>query len=300
MQNKKALEKNNGEYRECRIPGIVCTNKGTLIAYYECRKESSDWAEIDLKIICSIDQGDNWQTVGLIQGEGSTLNNPVMIVLDEIIIFIYCKNYKKIFMRKSYDDGLNFTDEIEITTAVDNVGFFYNALAIGPGHGIVHKDNIIIPIWFAYNKENAQEHRPSVIGTIFSKDKGNTWNIGDIIGKDELVNPSECALGITGDDQVIISIRNENSVHRRAIAFSDTGYDKWTNVIFEESLPDPVCQGSIDSFDNKLFHINCVSEDSRKNLCVKITEDCFKSYKRILIDDEGGIQILQFLKIVYM
>ena len=45
------IEKANGKtYSQCRIPGIVITENGTLLAYYECRKSNSDWAEIDIKI----------------------------------------------------------------------------------------------------------------------------------------------------------------------------------------------------------------------------------------------------------
>ena len=47
------IEKINTEYREYRIPGLILTEKGTLIGYYECRDSTSDWARIDLKIIRS-------------------------------------------------------------------------------------------------------------------------------------------------------------------------------------------------------------------------------------------------------
>ena len=75
------LEQINGEYRVCRIPGLVATSQKTLLAYYECRRDgASDWAEIDLKVIRSCDRGDTWETATVIKGDGDTLNNPVMIV----------------------------------------------------------------------------------------------------------------------------------------------------------------------------------------------------------------------------
>lgn len=58
---------NNGSYSQCRIPGIVMTENGSLLAYYECRKSNSDWAEIDIKIIRSTDGGESWQTVTVIE-----------------------------------------------------------------------------------------------------------------------------------------------------------------------------------------------------------------------------------------
>ena len=49
------IEKNNTEYAVCRIPGLVRTESGTLLCYYECRSDLSDWARIDIKIRRSTD-----------------------------------------------------------------------------------------------------------------------------------------------------------------------------------------------------------------------------------------------------
>ena len=42
------IEKPNEQYAHCRIPGLVITDRGTLVGCYECRRYSSDWADIDL------------------------------------------------------------------------------------------------------------------------------------------------------------------------------------------------------------------------------------------------------------
>ena len=80
---------NNGSYSQCRIPGIVVTEKGTLLAYYECRKTNSDWADIDIKVIRSTDEGDIWKTATVIKGNGNTLNNPVMFVKNQELHFLF-------------------------------------------------------------------------------------------------------------------------------------------------------------------------------------------------------------------
>ena len=51
------IEKANTQYGACRIPGLVLTKCGTLLGYYECRSSSSDWAQIDLKVIRNIRHG---------------------------------------------------------------------------------------------------------------------------------------------------------------------------------------------------------------------------------------------------
>ena len=144
---KQLIEKYGDESGIFRIPGMVRTKKGTLLAYYECRSDYSDWAEIDIKIIRSIDDGKTWSTVKIIKGEGETLNNPVMIVNDEEIHFLYLQNYKRLFTLKSTDDGLSFSEMREITDAVSEKVDFYNCIAVGPGHGIVHRGVMLIPMW---------------------------------------------------------------------------------------------------------------------------------------------------------
>lgn len=284
---KIMLEKSGGEYRQCRIPGIVRTKTGALLAYYECRRDISDWAEIDLKIIRSTDEGKTWSLVKKIPGASDTLNNPVAVVCGEKIFFLYCKNYKQIFVSGSDDDGVTFTDGKEIEGSFSRQEFFFNALAIGPGHGVFHNGNIIIPVWFSYNRENPEAHRPSSILTIYSKDMGKTWHMGEKIGENFLINPSECALAVT-KNEVIISIRNENPVHLRGISRSLNGYERWSDVKFSEILPDPICQGSMDTDGESLFHINCDSQKSRENLTLKISRDEFESYIAIKVDEGGG------------
>lgn len=275
---------NSNGYSQCRIPGIVITEKGTLLAYYECRKSNSDWAEIDIKIIRSTDGGDTWRTVTVTEGNGNTLNNPVMFVKGDEIHFLFLKNYKVLFHCVSVDDGETFSEPQQISVDCD---FFYNVIAVGPGHGIVHDGKMIVPVWFAQNKENSQAHSPSVIATLYSED-GEKWHIGKLIGKDVLTNPSECALAVTKDNKVLISIRNENSCRQRAFALSDDGLGNWGEIWFHPQMPDPVCMGSMCHENGKIYHINCDSNTVRENLTVKISDDCFKSFESIVVDTPAG------------
>jgi sialidase-1 len=275
---------NNGTYSQCRIPGIVLTQTGTLLAYYECRKSNSDWADIDIKVIRSTDLGDTWQTVTVITGNGNTLNNPVMFVKGAELHFLFLKNYKELFHCVSMDDGKTFSAPRQISIACD---FFYNAVAVGPGHGIVHDGKMIVPVWFAQCKEYALAHRPSIISTLYSAD-GETWHLGEFIGNEGLVNPSECALAVTAENKVLISIRNESDRHQRALALSDNGFSGWKDLRFSAQLPDPVCMGSMYHENGRIYHINCDSGTARENLTVKISEDCFESFESIFVDTPAG------------
>jgi len=160
-------------------------------------------------------------------------------------------------------------------------------VAVGPGHGIVHDGKMIVPIWFAQNKEYPQAHRPSFIATLYSTD-GEKWELGEVIGKDVLINPTESALAVTSDNKVLISIRNENDCRQRAFALSDTGFSGWETVYFNPQISDPICMGSMFHENGKIYHVNCDSNTVRENLTVKISDDCFKSFESIFIDTPAG------------
>ncbi len=281
------IEKHDTDYAVYRIPSLVITHSGTLLACFECRSSQSDWAQIDIKVIRSIDKGDSWQTVEIISGNGHTLNNPMLTVDGETVHLLYCEDYHELYYKKSCDGGKSFGETRSISYAFEQSECFYNVAAIGPGHGIVHNGRILLPAWFAYNHEDEKAHHPSFIRTLYSNDGGESWHLGEIIDKKGMTDPSECALAVW-EGKVIISIRNESDCKRRAFAVSENGYCNWSEPTYMDVLPDPICMGSMFHTDKKLYHINCANTKARENLTIKVSEDMFETYESILVDELGG------------
>ena len=288
---KKLIEKVGGSFAMCRIPGLVRTDGGALIAYYECRKgDTSDWDDIDIRVIRSTDGGESWRTVHVISSGGETLNNPVIIANGETLHLLYCKNYRRIYHAVSHDEGESFSESREITAVADEIGVPFTVVAIGPGHGICHSGRLIVPVWYANDPSDPKAHHPSFISTLYSDDGGKNWHMGEIIGQGVLVDPSECALAVTEEGEVLISIRNECPEMMRALAYSKTGIDGWSTPVLTPTLPDPVCQGSMDHANGRIYHVNCDCgiQRMRTNLTVKVSRDNFATFDSVLIDDEGG------------
>lgn len=285
----KLIEKANCEkYALCRIPGMVLAEKDTLLLYYECRSSVSDWAEIDLKVIRSTDGGESFETVLLIEGKGDTLNNPVMTVKDGEVHFLFLKNYNRLFYSKSTDDGLTFSEPIDISCVLD-AGERYTVAAVGPGHGIVHDGKIIVPIWFGYNPDDPKAHHPSDVRTLYSEDDGKTWNLGDVIGRGTLTDANESALAVTPEGEVIISIRHcTEEKPYRAVSVSKNGYSNWSPVTFRESLPDPRCMGSMYTYGDSVYHVNCATATGRRDLTLKRSADNFETCESTLISYLAG------------
>ena len=52
-----------------RIPGTVVTQRGTVLAYCEARRnDSSDWGEIEIHLRRSLDGGKTWHPCGVVEG----------------------------------------------------------------------------------------------------------------------------------------------------------------------------------------------------------------------------------------
>jgi sialidase-1 len=258
-------------YALYRIPGIVVTPRGTVLAYCEARKRTGgDWDAIDIVMRRSTDGGKTWldrQAVVAITGpvpknpvalkqkigkEGDvTANNPVAIVGCKAgpLHFLYCVEYARCCYLRSDDDGKTFSKPVDITAAFEKFRpeYDWKVLATGPGHGIQLKSGrLVVPVWLSTGTGGGA-HRPSAVATIYSVDHGKTWHAGAIVARDAdpLLNPNETVIAQLADGRVMLNIRNEAKQHRRAVAFSPDGATQWTQPVFDEQLLEPICMASL-------------------------------------------------------
>jgi sialidase-1 len=250
-----------------RIPGIVVTPKGTLLAYCEARRNSSsDWGEIEVHLRRSTDGGKTWQPSQHIAHQATriegnprkatggereqTVNNPVAIVDRETgaIEFLYCVNYARCFSMRSTDDGVTWSKPVEITAAFEPFRKTYDwkVIATGPGHGIQLKNGrLVVPIWLAFG--GVGDHGPSAAGTIYSDDHGKTWRAGDIAvpNKPPFTDPNETMITTTSDGRVMLVTRNVALANRKLVTFSADGATGWSQPEFHDQLWEPICMASI-------------------------------------------------------
>lgn len=273
-------------YSRMRIPGIVVTSRGTLLAYCEGRSSLSSWSPMDILIKRSLDSGDTWSPIKIIaKGIENyiTYNNPVMIVDNDgvTIHMIYCKEYEQIYYIKSIDDGLTWSKPIDITYAFNEYKDDYNwcVVATSPGHGIQLIDGtLIVSIWMSKNKS----HNPSVVSTIYSKDFGDTWHGGEIIWDNKvMINPSESSILELHSGEVMINIKNMSTRKKRALSISKNGINNWTTPFLKEEFIDSTCFSSMiktkikigDKENNIIVFSNINNKFERKNLTITMSKD---------------------------
>lgn len=268
-----------------RIPAICRTARGTILTAYECRLSPNDWDTRAIGFKRSIDGGESFSERVIIASDDKlAVNNPVLISgADGTVWILYQKNYERTFVRISSDDGVSFGSAIEITSAFEGFSDIYpfNVCAVGPGHGIELSDGrLVVPIWLANNPERF--HYPSATGAICSRDRGISWETAGMVFPNadcrDMYNTSEACVVQLTDRSVMMNLRHDGSVRRRAISVASDDF-VWSSPHYQNELTDPVCCASIARAGEKLIFTNCDDENERVNLTLKFSDDDGKSWR---------------------
>lgn len=285
------FNKKDGHYNAYRIPAIVRSSKGTLLAFCEGRNGTGDTGDIDLVLRRSTDGGKEWSSLITVWDDGkNTCGNPVPIVDPETgrIHMLMSWNLetdgattaefdngtstdtRRVFYTYSDDDGLTWAAPKEITNQAKTpqMGWY----ATGPCHGIIiqngeHAGRMIAPC-------DCHENGAGCSHAIYSDDKGATWHISNRIAG------NECSVAEMDGGQLIMSIRNSSKT--RGISYSSDGGSTWSAPAYCDALPDPGCQGSLLSatIADKTTVVSCNASNatSRINLMLKSSTDGGKSW----------------------
>ncbi|MBO4536873.1 MAG: exo-alpha-sialidase, partial [Bacteroidales bacterium] len=187
-----------------RIPGLVTTNKGTLLAVYDVRyNNSKDLQEhIDIGLSRSTDGGRTWEKMRTPIAFGERGGLPLAqngagdpaILVDEVtgeawIASIWAHGMgnaaswwstvpglspaytAQLVMSRSSDDGRSWSEPRSVTPALKDSAwaFFFE----GPGRGITTSDGTIV---FAMQYTDFDAGRTPHAGLLYSKDHGVTWH----------------------------------------------------------------------------------------------------------------------------
>ncbi len=280
-------------YHTYRIPSLLVTKKGTLLAFCEGRKDSSrDHGNLDLLVKRSSDNGNTWSRQQVVYEEGGskkiTIGNPCPVVEQStgVIWLPFTRDNHDVFVTHSHDDGVTWAKPRKITAAVKkkNWGWY----ATGPGVGIQlrkgpHKGRLVIPCDHRIPKKNTRGISYSHI--IYSDDKGVTWKLGGTVDK----HTNECQVVELQNGDLLINMRNnwgrfggvKAKGNMRAVAISKDGGETWSAVRFDKTLIEPVCQASLLRYSwepNILLFSNPHSKSRRRNLNVFASKDEGKTW----------------------
>lgn len=263
-----------GEEYAYRIPSLITTGKGTLIAFAERRIGLHDHAQNDIVMRRSEDNGESWQPVQVIADFGkNSLNDPLATVLESgriLLVFqefpygIHARNSgwiqmadngyggprnTKNYLTWSDDDGLTWAEPVELTRMLRP----HDRISAGsPGIGIQlkrgdHKGRVVLPFYLT-RKLNDQD-RDWTSAVAWSDDEGQTWTLGnDIPHNGHTGFANEAQVVELSDGRLLFVARNQEGFYRK-VATSKDGGRTWTNFRVDYELPGTACQGSLLRYD---------------------------------------------------
>jgi len=289
------FQKGDDGYHTYRIPSLLVSQKGTLLAFCEGRKTGSgDHGNLDLVLKRSSDMGKSWEKMQIVFEEGGdkkiTIGNPCPVVDQETgtIWMPFCKNNEQVFITKSVDDGITWQKPIEITSDVKKEGWGW--YATGPGVGIQltrkkYNGRMVIP---CDHREKKNGKWVKISHCFFSDDHGKTWQLGENVDD----HTDDCQVVELHNGQLMINMRNYWAAvggkpergGKRAVAISDDGGQTWGQTQFDSTLIEPICQASFirhnsDAFrKSPLLFSNPASTQSRHRMTIRMSFDQGKTW----------------------
>lgn len=310
---------NMGDYdsQYWRIPALVTAADNSLVAVVDKRGSSLGDLPNTISIMSrrSTDNGKNWSEPVVVAqgGNGKTYGDPA-VVLDKKTGNLICMfvgdqglwnatpyNRQGIYVSKSTDNGVSWSEPVAITDQVyANHSGWYAGFA-GSGHGLCLKDGRLMFVLAI--RATSATGVPLHNYAIYSDDGGDNWtlstNAATTVGDEAKVVELE-------DGDILMSIRNPSKGNRIFCKSTDRG-QTWGKAYFETELKDLACNGDIIRYSystdegsegkSRLLHSLPESTTTRENVTVYLSEDDGETWpiKKRLVDGYSAYSSLTVL-----
>ena len=268
-----------------RIPALLATRGGALLAACEARLGPSDYASVALALRRSADGGRSWSTVQRLWAgpvPARCIHNPTLIeAVDGRILLLYGTDYRRIWMRSSGDGGRSWSAPRELSAALrlrgpDGRPRRHRVVAVGPGHGSALPDGTLLATcWFADGGRRAHVPSAAALAIGRPRDDGDwDWTTsagiwgenvtaeGEIAAErgGDWLSPNEGCLVPLGPDEVLVNLRHRGAAHCRWQGLSRRPFAHMGGAL-RTDLPDPACFGSLaraaGRLEGPLYFVNC-------------------------------------------
>ena len=304
-----------GGYHTYRIPSVIVTPSGTLLAFAEARRGGAgDAGDIDLVARRSEDGGLTWSPMVVVGDNGPhTFGNPCPVVdrhtghillltthnrgddAERDILAGTSHGSRTVWLLRSADDGRTWSAPEELTASVKQADWTW--YATGPGIGIQLRDGrLVVPANHAV--AGSQVHRSHVI---YSDDGGRTWRIGGT----SVDGTNESQAVELADGQLMLNMRNHpsKSPNLRLVALSRDRGATFAAPVADASLPEPPAQASLVRLpggapsEHRLLFAN-PSGPGRRTLTLRLSRDDGQSWpvSRVLYDGPSAYSSLVVLR----
>ncbi|MGB1260460.1 MAG: sialidase family protein [Akkermansiaceae bacterium] len=310
---KKGHGKNAKKYGY-RIPSLLVSKKGTILAFTERRLGLHDHAQNDIVLKRSTDGGKTWgKEIVAVEDGMNSINDPQTVQLDNgRIMMMYARfpygrharasgwikmaelgyDDPKVnvlsFVTYSDDDGLTWSKPVDITRSV-KPPHWLNAntpggmiqLTNGPNKG-----RIMSSLWGTVPVKNkgGKVIRNWEIAVVHSDDEGETWERSKPLDDPEKGFPNECQIAEASNGDLVIVARNQAGGKTRKKSISKDGGKTWSPIKTDPTLPSVQCMGSLIKGPVKKdgtwsLYASFPSNEGRKNGQIAVSTDHGKTFQ---------------------
>lgn len=286
-----------------RIPGLVRTKKGTLVAVYDIRYDRSGDLPANIDVGCSrsTDGGNTWSDVHIAiddakidpsLGKTRGVGDPAILVDEKTgrlwIAAIWSHRASiwgsksgnnspeacgQLVLAFSDDDGQTWSKAVNITEQTKHLD--WRILFQGPGAGICMKDGTLV---FAAQYWDEKGVPWSTV--VSSQDGGKTWKCGTGVQK----QTTEAQVVELTDGSLMINARCNAGGTRVVGVTRDLGQTWQPHPTNRKALREPICQGSILAVDSVpgagrvIFFSNPNTTSGRHSMTLKASLDAAASW----------------------
>lgn len=301
MDTLDLWRRGTGGYHTYRIPALVRTGTGALLAFCEGRLGGAgDAGEIHVLLRRSEDDGRTWSQEQVVAGRpGYTRGNPapVLDAVTGVIHLLITENpadkdetaicagdgLRRVYRSHSADDGRGWSEPVELTEQVKRPDWTW--YATGPCHGVqLRSGRLVVACDHIVGENRDRWTDPYHSHVCYSDDHGATWRIGGVLDR----GTNESTVAELGDGRVYLNARQHLDRGMRAYAYSDDGGESFGPTRFHPALPEPTCQASVigDRAKGLLLFANPASK-RRERLTVRASADGGATWNAGVVLHEG-------------
>lgn len=250
-----------------RIPGLVTTNKGTLLGVYDARyNNSADLQEyVEIGLSRSTDGGQTWEKMRIPMAFGeygglpkaqNGCGDPAILVDEQTgTIWIVAawthgmgwnrawtnsmpgmekEQTAQLMMVKSEDDGCTWSEPINVTKQMKDPSWYF--FFQGPGRGISMENGTLV-----FASQYIGKDKIPCAGIMYSKDHGKTWKVS----KHARTNTTESQVAEIAPGVLMLNMRDNRGGSRAVSTTTDMGETWKEHESSRTALQEPICMASL-------------------------------------------------------